>query len=61
MRNQVLWRALTFLRLMEGDVRPSAREIADHLGVCERSAKRWIAAANEAHVPMPPTVDQLEA
>lgn len=41
-------------------VRPTAERLADELGVSVRTIKRDIAALNEAHVPMPPTVDQVE-
>lgn len=60
-RNAELVRAFRFLQLMQrASVRPTGLEIADAMGVSVRTARRWIAAAAEAHVPMPPSVDQHE-
>lgn len=59
-RQAVMVRALRLVSLMQGrSVRPTATQIARALGISERSAKRWLAACNEAHLPMPPSVDQV--
>lgn len=48
-------------RLQREHVRPTVPQLASWLGVHERTIHRDIATLSAAHIPMPPTVDQVEA
>ena len=54
-------RAIRLVQLLEGRrVRPTIPDIARELGVSYRNAIRWINAAQEAHLPIPPTVLDID-
>lgn len=53
-RLEMLTRALTLVRMLDRSrlVRPTAGQVAQALGVSERTAKRWLKAAQETQIPM---------